>query len=174
MKRTLAIIGTAGRGQDASLLTTSHFTNMMEWAFKVIRDEETTELVSGGSAWADFVAVRVHEMYPWNKIHLFLPKQLRDRLRLQNLHCDFGEVTGITKSWERTFRLPRTSVGSFKDRNTCVANAADVFLAMTFGNGPVVKDGGTADTVAKMLARGVEGYHLDLWTGTLHKGARLS
>lgn len=63
--------------------------------------------------------------------------------------------------------------GGFKDRNTLVANAADVFLAMTFGNKREVRDGGTKDTVIKMLERPstVTGYHLDLNTCKLYEKA---
>lgn len=61
--------------------------------------------------------------------------------------------------------------GGFKDRNSKVAGEADVFLAMTFGCKNQVRNGGTADTVRKMRGRGISGYHLDLNTMKLWKGA---
>jgi hypothetical protein len=38
----------------------------------------------------------------------------------------------------------------FHDRNTAISNV-DVLIAYTFGSGPYLKDGGTADTMSKYL-----------------------
>jgi hypothetical protein len=56
------------------------------------------------------------------------------------------------------------------ERNTKVAEEADIILAMTFGTGAYIKDGGTADTVRKYFAISGHnvGYHYDLNTLTLH------
>lgn len=63
----------------------------------------------------------------------------------------------------------------FLPRNLKVAEKADHVLAMTFGNGRQLKDGGTSHTMAAFLKRGVgTAYHLDLNTLKLYTGATVS
>ena len=171
MKKTLAIIGTAGRGEDASKLTVKHWNAMCDTAIKICEDEFITDLVSGAAAWSDHVAVRIssHLGLP---IKLWLPAVTRDLETALYYHRKFSAVLK-----RDTFNELRPLIaagctenfGGFKDRNTKVADAADLFLACTFGNGSQVKDGGTLDTVNKMQKRGISGYHLDLNTLRLWK-----
>jgi len=73
--------------------------------------------------------------------------------------ADYGDDT-IVKS------------GGFLDRNLLVAKDADIFLAMTFGDKNEVKDGGTKHTVNAMLKQDKRGWHLDLNTLKLYRGAK--
>jgi hypothetical protein len=85
-------------------------------------------------------------------------------------YLDFGKVV----------KHPRASVHVGSDglhgRNRRVAQAADHMLAMTFGHGMVVNDGGTAYTMKRFLAKGGEGqaFHLDLGQLKLFKNARVA
>ena len=71
-------------------------------------------------------------------------------------------------------RAKVTVTHGFKQRNSLVAQA-DHCLAMTFGDGPLLKDGGTADTMGKFLARPGHGnsYHFDLTAMRFYVGARI-
>jgi hypothetical protein len=60
-RKTLGIIGTAGRGADGTKLTEEHFRFMCETARVLIRNHEISRLVSGGAAWADHVAIEVYQ-----------------------------------------------------------------------------------------------------------------
>jgi hypothetical protein len=62
----------------------------------------------------------------------------------------------------------------FKERNTQVAQDADVLIALTFGDGPSLKDGGTRDTMEKFLRRrhGTS-FHVDLHNMAVHSPATI-
>jgi len=65
--------------------------------------------------------------------------------------------------------------GGFHGRNAMVAKS-DIIIAMTFGEGKVVKEGGTADTIRKYLTRvNKEGFfnksfHYNLTDGQIYQG----
>lgn len=164
--KTLAIIGTAGRQDDAAKLTVRHWNAMCHAAIALCDEESVTGLVSGGAAWADHVAVRIasHLGLP---LTVWLPANERDYDIARYYH---GMFTAKLKrdTWDEVLKCRCETFGGFKDRNSKVAEAAEHFLAMTFGDGPKVKDGGTADTVRKLQARGVPGHHFDLNSLTLH------
>jgi len=164
-RRTLAVIGTAGRRDDEAKLSAHHWLKMIAAVREVAHIESVTTLVSGGAAWADHVAVHLSGDFPTK---LFIPASPKDCETARYYHAKFSRVIG-RDSFIEVLDFPHKEFrGSFKERNTHVADAADVFIAMTFGAGPKVKDGGTADTVKKMLQRGVRGYHFDLNTLELH------
>ncbi len=80
---TFAIIGTAGRDDDASRLTKGHYdamTIVAEALIEQIRENNypITTLVSGGAAWADHVAVRLFLKKKVNRLRLFLPCEWND------------------------------------------------------------------------------------------------
>jgi len=176
----LAIIGTAGRGDDAAKLTKGHFDAMVLCAANLLFRNQCNAIVSGGAAWADHVAIRLcqeGDSRGWEiiSLELRLPGTGVDVSTAIRYHSRFSAVIG-RNTWKEVQEVYKLGVpfcrviqrGSFKDRNMSVANAATHFLAMTFGNGPCVKDGGTKDTVRKMLAQGKTGWHLDLNTMILH------
>ena len=135
---------------------------MLRAANKVYDLEKVTSVVSGGAAWADNIAIELALMRDC-PLKLFLPKDEKDLETAAYYHARQKEkinVDGIAMIKE--FAADTIYHGKFKDRNTLVANHADVFLACTFGDGKILKDGGTKDTVDKMLAAGKRGYHLNL------------
>ena len=70
------------------------------------------------------------------------------------------------------------SINGFKNRNTYVSRA-EFLLAMTFGRGRKVKDGGTLDTVEKYLDRIItesltnHSFHVDLHDCSIHKNCQI-
>lgn len=165
--RTLAIIGTAGRKEDRDRLHLSHWEDMFLASKKVVELEGADALVSGGAAWADHVAIRLH-LETKLPLYIFLPYDLKDLNICQYYHTQFSRVVGYD-TWAEVLAQPHMKIGNFFGRNTEVAKRADTYLAATFGSGRVVKAGGTLDTVRKMGERGVYGYHLDLHTCKLYK-----
>lgn len=175
--KILAVIGTAGRKDDAAKLTKNHYYRMIDAARVVIRRENyISKIVSGGAAWADSVATEFVGLYP---IEVFIPSEAnRDSETLKFYHKKFGRVIERPDTYDDLLKLSidkkielHYTKGSFWDRNTKVAEWADVYLAMTFGNGKNIKPGGTSDTVEKIKRFNPEaiGYHLDLNTLKLYK-----
>lgn len=163
-RRTLAVIGTAGRRDDGDKLTMDHWNRMVETVHQIVAAEKITRLVSGGAAWADHAAVQVH-LETGIPLILYIPGNPEDIRVSDWYHRNFStKLFGRKRiTWDEVLDCRCiTGEGGFKDRNSQVAAAADVYLAMTFGEGEKVKDGGTADTVRKMRRRGVTGYHFNL------------
>lgn len=167
----LAIIGTAGRREDRPKLTLHHWKRMCDAAKAVIDVENVTSLVSGGAAWADHVAVEISVEYRMQGT-IWLPADPVDLSITKHHHRNFSRVRGLD-TWEEVENsgLDTYRYGSFKHRNAKVAAEADLFLAMTFGEGPHIKTGGTAHTARLMISRGLPGYHLDLNSLTLWREA---
>lgn len=128
---------------------------------KICEMKAVTGLVSGGAAWADHVAPRVG-LKLGLPVSIWLPANERDLEVARYYHRMFSQVLGRDTFSEVSEGTTIQKFGGFKDRNSKVAGEADVYLACTFGRGKNVKHGGTADTVRKMEARGVKGFHLDL------------
>lgn len=170
--KTLAIIGTAGRGEDGPKLSKHHWLKMVEASRHVIKLNQIEALISGGAAWADHVAVEIG-LRDKIKTKIWLPENGRDLSTAHRYHGKFSSVRDIDtwKELNDCFKVGRFNIqsfGGFKDRNSKVADEATMFIAMTFGDEQNVKDGGTADTVRKMQKRGLKGYHLDLNTLKLY------
>lgn len=69
----LSIIGTAGRKDDANLMTSELYSLMLNRAREVINSQGITHLVSGGAAWSDHVAVSLFINKEVDKLTLHLP-----------------------------------------------------------------------------------------------------
>lgn len=171
--KIMAIIGTAGRQSDALKLTRRHWDEMVKAARGLIQAEGIDESISGGAAWSDHVAI---ELAPETPTTIWLPAFPRDLDTAAYYHRKFSQAIG--RETYREIQMAADaghakihSFGGFKDRNSKVADAAHTFLAITFGRGANVQDGGTADTVRKMRAAGKTGFHFDLNDFTLHKVA---
>lgn len=202
----LAIIGTAGRKDDAARLGGNpghYYRRMLDAARQVAIYIGADTLVSGGAAWADFMAIALY-LEPPNKyqLELHLPAPFCVDAGRGWAFLDTGGVSWITNPggtanhYLRQFAKQCEPFGGedfpwkqyktvqadpevwtcrsqgFKERNLEVAKA-DHCLAMTFGDGRKVKDGGTAHTMSAFLARPNHGasYHLDLNTLKLYKDA---
>ncbi len=171
--KIMAIIGTAGRKEDAAKLSLAHYNRMINAAKAVMsRESYITKIVSGGAAWADHVATEFHNTHP---VEIFLPND-PDLNTLRYYHKKFSQVVGWD-TFDQLIQLSKNKIqvnhncGNFKTRNTKVAEIADIYLAMTFGDGKIVKPGGTSDTVDKIIQINpvAVGYHLDLNTLKLYK-----
>lgn len=207
MDTTFAIVGTAGRKDDAERLSVNHFEAMYECAFQLLKQFEESEygvdqVVSGGAAWADHVAVRLFLEKKIEKLKLCFPCQfdassvMFDPTPLTANERQRGYSTGeIANNLHRKFsrKLGRSSLNEillavqqgaevifakgFYARNAIVAKS-DIILAMTFGENEWMKDGGTAHTMQTYLNRirklGCfdKSFHYDLNSGELYCGAK--
>ena len=163
-------------------------------AQRVINVEGPTHLVSGGAAWADHIAVNRFLNDCVQNLTLHLPA-IFDALKGQyeddgtvnyktnpggtaNYYhrkfsdkCEIDSLWEVGEAWAQKAKIQITP--GFLERNSKVAEEADILLAMTFGSGPKVKDGGTADTVRKFLSSGKKKvYHFDLNNLSLHDNGR--
>lgn len=160
----LAIIGTAGRGDDAVKLANSSYYRMMKIiAETLVTVLDVKGLVSGGAAFSDHIAVQLFLERRVSQLTLHLPagwlghgfKETSSKFdtgRTSNwYHAKFSEVIGVNTLQEIQLAIERgatvkTGAGGFKERNTDIAKEADSLLAFTFGSGAVLKEGGTKDT----------------------------
>lgn len=169
---TLGIIGTAGRGSDGEALK----ANPRLWRSMVAVSQIVTTIlkpdrvVSGGAALSDHLAVLLYLDGSVPNLTLHLPAEWTghgfketssryDTGRTSNwYHSLFSEQRGANSLIEIQAAIEKgadvkTGAGGFKERNTDIALDASTMLAFTFGYGPSLKDGGTADTWGKFLAR---------------------
>lgn len=86
---------------------------------------------------------------------------------------DFADLEFARGSPALADRITINVGTGFLERNLVVAAKAHHCLAMTFGEGRALKDGGTAHTMSNFLAKRGHGaaYHLDLNTLKLWEGA---
>lgn len=200
MEITLSIIGTAGRKEDGGKLSCYHYHAMCVVARELVDQLKecnypVTHLVSGGAAYADHVAVRLFLEQKAPYLRLFLPAQWEDGSFKDTGEKDYKKNPGGTANYyHKKFQLA-TNINSLSEiqiakaegaelitvskgfyaRNALVAKS-DFLLAMTFGNGREVKEGGTADTVRKYLQRirkeGIfdKSFHYDLNKGEIFSG----
>jgi hypothetical protein len=201
---TLSIIGTAGRKDPdrKENLSKAHFDAMCVVANGLIdqlkeSNYPITHLVSGGAAWADHVAVKLFLDKKVPHLRLFLPcafeggsfhdTGVRDPKtnpggtanyyhKLFNNATQINSLTQIAIAKAEGAELINVEKG-FHARNALVAKS-DFILAMTFGNGAEVKEGGTADTVRMYLDRVHKkgffdkSFHYNLTDGTIHSGCK--
>lgn len=141
-------------------------------------------LVSGGAAVADHLAVLLYLNDPKLQLTLHLPAPF-DLQKQQfvetpgNMYapgnianyyhrkatksCGVKSLEQIAQAINKGAKVIVTP--GFKERNTKVAQESDVLVAFTFGDGAVLKDGGTLDTTRKFLKAkaGAPSYHVDLF-----------
>ncbi len=169
---TLAVIGTAGRGSDASKLTPAHWRMMCCIGQTVATALGAERVVSGGAAWADAVAVRLYLDGTVDKLTLHLPapwdgwsfaetdcgntaNRYHHRAQVahgQNGLADLAEAINV-RGATVTYETAAKGMAPFFVRNAKVAQDAHALLAFTTNRGADVGDSGTADTVRKFLAR---------------------
>jgi len=75
--KRISIIGSAGRGSDAKLVSATRFAAMVDAADEAVRNAKydwgSIELCSGGASFSDHVAVALFLRHPEAKLRLFLP-----------------------------------------------------------------------------------------------------
>ena len=178
MEITLAIVGTAGRKEDAKHLSRKHFEAMCLVASGLLEqinesNYPITHLVSGGAAWADHVAVRLFLDKKAPGLRIFMPADWEDGSYHDNGNKDAYENAGGTANYYHQLFQKATGINSlteiliakthgaelspvlrgFHARNALVAKS-DFMLACTFGQERFVKaKSGTEDTVRKYLER---------------------
>lgn len=191
----IGIIGTAGRKEDAPRLNAELYLRMKTLVKQIISHYSANHsFVSGGAAYADHLAVQLYLETPGSQLHLHIPSNW------DSTFCQFqdnGDVNYITNPggtanyYHRLFEAKTkiksleeiqsainkgatvTCTPGFKHRNSKVASQVDMLVALTFGSGNLVKDGGTADTMEKFLKRnfGIS-WHIDLNTMTSYTPAK--
>ncbi len=184
----LGIIGTAGRDNN-SKLTADLFLMVYSILRGRIVKKKITKLVSGGAAGIDHICVKLAlELEQVEEVTLHLPADWVpgfnnfeittdspfDPAKIANFyHRKFSAIMGYDTLKELGSLLMEDKTKffvtpGFKERNTKVAQQADILVACTFGKKNLLKDGGTADTMRKYLAFRAENhlpdysYHLDL------------
>lgn len=165
---SIAIIGTAGRGKD---MTNQHWEWMKDAALKEIQScgyqAKDIELVSGGAAWADHLAVWLYMKGHCEDLTLHLPAPWDfNNITFQGphkscasaagyYHCKFSDaidedsllqIQQVLKGGAKYTEQPaKPGYAGMFARNALVAHA-DEMLALTFGEGHIPADGGTLDT----------------------------
>lgn len=163
--QTVAIIGTAGRGDDASKMTKELFQRMCQSAIGVLTSEWKLDLArvklqSGGAAWADHVAVQLcNDLKIPITLHLPCQMDEKNKRAMDTGVADWKANPGrVMNAYHKQFTLkmgydtlaelcglPSKIYSGFHKRNDAVANS-DYVLAFTWGEGNVPKDGGTKYT----------------------------
>lgn len=154
---------------------------MVQKALSVIQEHEETKkvhLISGGAAWADHVAVNLYLLHEFKSLTLHLPAYILESNRFSGKFKTPGGTSNYyheifcNQCLKGNFRgkpLPtikqmfeardkgatiKVNMGGFWDRNTDIAaDAKDLLIAFTWGEGKAPTDGGTADTWRKSSAK---------------------
>ena len=102
-------------------------------------------LVSGGAAWSDHVAVKLHLDHKYPNIHLHLPDLYEThKKRAHALHQPFSVALNIDTVSE-VYKCPHSLHNGFFARNDVVAESATHMIAFTW-NSSIGSEGGTAYT----------------------------
>lgn len=181
-----------------------YLDTMKRAALKVADLTNSTTLLSGGAAWSDHIAILLFLDNPSRfRLQLELPaplvtdgdgKSFDDngtgnfknnpgavsnhyhrlfKKALIKLQPNWSPFIDFKRIYDYAEYSSRVTYG-FLNRNLIVAREANHCIAMTFGNGAQLKDGGTAHTMSHFLARENHGkaYHLDLNTLKLYEDAK--
>lgn len=183
MDTTFAIVGTAGRRDDANRLSANHFQAMCECSRLLIKQFQESgysvdTVVSGGAAWADHVAVKLFLGKEIPKLKLFFPCVFDMEMEMyttstisskdnpnnrwspgeiaNNLHNRFSRKVGFNSLGEIFFAIKQgaeTCVCKGFHARDAMVAQSDAILAMTFGDREWLKEGGTAHTMMTYLNR---------------------
>lgn len=193
----LAIIGTAGRKDDADKLTIQKWNEMKKVVARFVKEHKIEIAISGGAAYADHLAVGLYNAKLVYDLKLFLPCEF-DIEKVKFLdngskdwrtnpgkisnwyHSEFSKKIGINSLEEMKKAILKgcavQSGGGFFGRNDQVAKESDKLIAFTFGDGPIVKDGGTTHTVKQFLKNHdvKNAWHYDLNSMKLFQNAKVN
>lgn len=156
----ISIIGTAGRKETFKKLNVQVFQKMIIDAEDQIKKFPIKELISGGAAWADHIAVDLFLRNIIPSLTLYLPAEFKNEKFIENgfkspgsianyYHQRFSSKSGRNSLKELTLSQLKGArfhiYDGFHQRNFEVAKS-DIILAYTFGEGDVPADGGTLHT----------------------------
>lgn len=165
---TIAIIGTAGRRDDAVRLDWPTYLLMRAAVLEQLqRIPRPWHGRSGGAAWADHIAVDLYLCGILDELTLYLPCPINQRGEFvdsptgriaryyHNVFSRIRAAAGLGTSFDDLAAVMRlgAQVGyvdaehgeGFHPRNILVGQC-EVVIALTFGGGVVPKDGGTRHT----------------------------
>lgn len=185
----LAIIGTAGRKEDASGISISKWKDMKRIAAKMIQEHKIQSLISGGAAISDHICVQAFNSGFVKDLTLCLPCAFN--VETATFNDSFYGPGAITNLYHRRAHINLEFDGlkeiatairngarvlyadGFFARNEVIARECDMILAFTFGSGAQLKPGGTAHTMRKFLSRQApeKSYHCDLNDMTVYSPA---
>ena len=174
----IAIIGTAGRDKTKPMTL-----ELWEWMLEhaKLNVPKSANLVSGGAAWADHLAVALFLEGHVKELTLHFPAPfLLDQCKFKGptgsaasaanyYHSQFSKIIGAntlaeiakavgTEGVSTTFEPDAVGYGGMFARNLKVAQSGGL-LAYTFGRGDVPADGGTKHTWDKCVGKK---YHVPL------------
>lgn len=174
----VAIIGFAG-GHCTAPLSPALFERMVARAEAIIRDEfgldvGAVELVSGGAAWGDHVAVTLFLRHTMPALTIYAPCEwdgdtgrFVDNGRgpgwkenpahyANKLHANFATITALRPADDMLDAVARGATihagRGFHARNTSIADAATHMIAFSRADGAAPERGGTRDTWNKCSA----------------------
>lgn len=179
----LSIIGTAGRKEDADKLNSALWNKVKMEVYSFVKNHNFPNLISGGAAFSDHLCVNLFNAGFVKNLTLCLPCKFENGKYLDNGEFNsFSNPGGTANYYHKKFSktVNRDSLSEistaiekganiiigkgFYDRNKIVAEKSNILLAITFGGGGKVKDGGTKNTVESFikLKGNNNTYHLDL------------
>jgi hypothetical protein len=186
----LAVIGTAGRGDDAPRINRALYVKMAVALKQVlVQVGPISRLVSGGAAVADHLAVGffLRDLVPALSLHLPASYSRAAREYVEPYPKSAGSISNY---WHREFsrKCGGNSLNSiyealskpgcshkiymgFDLRNAGIAEEADAAVAFTFGADAALKPGGTWGTMEQCLRREIPTYHVDLHTMKIYSPA---
>ena len=197
MEISLGICGSAGRKDDAKKMSKHLFEAGCIVASGLIdqlkeSNYEITHLISGGAAFIDFIAVKLFLDKKVPYLRLFIPCEWDDGIFKSKIDQDTGSILNYYHKKFQTITninsLSQMQIAKmegaefivvekgFYARNYLIAKSSDFILAMTFGEGSQVKQGGTAHCVRcyldKIKKKGGfdKSFHYNLSNGQIYVG----
>lgn len=182
---TIGIIGSAGRGEDLWKLNPEKWEQMKLVTLELcqkLAENRNFALVSGGAAWCDSIATTFYYQGLSPELTIHLPC----KFDIAAFQFEEGEVGGTANYYHAKFsenmgKTPfasrkqlakaiekgaKTTVSKgFHERNYLVAAQATHLIALTFGDGATLKDGGTMHTARSFIRRNTnkDFYHINLF-----------
>ena len=164
----VAVIGSAGRGDDAKFLTNETYRAAIDRCRKQLEKfanpAHMIHLVSGGSAWMDHIAVHLFLHEDAKRLTLYLPCRLDEEKRvfvgekeieftvsgLNRYHAEFSAACGIDSVAEIIEAKKKGATLEFYTgyfaRNDQVAKNCDYMIAFSTAKGKAPSHGGTKYT----------------------------
>eukprot|EP00731_Ephydatia_muelleri_P036089 Em0200g8a len=173
----VSIVGTAGRGPDFAKMSKDIYRRTFQKAKDVITNVfklelGAVELVSGGAAWSDHIAVQLFLLGDIGSLTLYLPCPWDDS-KSQFLESGSKRSPGtISNTLHRMFSsvVKEDSLKQINDaiqvgavtqvhngflKRNCSVAKSEYLVAFTWGKGSVPKEGGTLNTWMKCKGRKV-------------------